>query len=102
MTMEEATELFTIMDAMIRASEAARVAMSRAPAIAAVPPAIAPPRPTAPVPASAGMGDEFFLFGLMAMGAGAGLLAAMAQRMQAPPTSPTPPAKGSATSGRSA
>lgn len=88
-TMEEATELFTLMQAMLaRANEAARVAAYRAAAQA--PPAPAPsagalPAPRGPpAPASS---DDFLLVGLLAMGAGAGLLAALSKRLgdAAPP-----------------
>ena len=88
-TMEEATELFTIMQSMIQTSEAPRAAMMR------VPPPPMPVGPTAVVPrASApapGGGDDLLLVGLLAMGAGAGLLAAMARRIQeaTPPAGPT-------------
>ena len=92
-TMEEATELFALMSAMLRASEAARrVAMVAAPPSPGM--AIAPPqRPagTAGVPAAA---DDLFLVGLLAMGAGAGMLAAMARRIAEGAPAPPNPAKG--------
>jgi len=98
MTMEEATELFGLMQGMLRQSEAARVALMRA-----VPPSPGPqareraPMPTAPGPSTAS--DDFFLHGILAMGAGAGLLAAMTKRLQdlappAPPTKPSNPGSG--------
>lgn len=97
-TMEEATELFALMQTMIaRATEAARVAAFRAPAPAAAPPppaggpALAPRTP----PAVAGSSDDFLIVGLLAMGAGAGLLAALSKRIG----DATPPAP--AGSGRS-
>jgi hypothetical protein len=87
--MEEATELFTIMQSMIQTSEAARAALMRVPPPPAPvgPAAVAPP-PTSPAP---GGGDDLLLVGLLAMGAGAGLLAAMAKRIQeaTPPAAPT-------------
>lgn len=94
--MEEAIELYTLMDGMLRASEAARVAMLRAPPAAPTMPAAperAPPPRAGPPPgaaAAATAGDDFFLLGILAMGAGAGLLAAMTKRMQdlAPPARP--------------
>jgi len=85
-TMEEATELFALMQAMLRASEitARRLAMAAAPGPAA--PA-APSRPPRGTPAPTSAPDDMFLVGLLAMGAGAGLLAAMARRLSdvAPP-----------------
>ena len=93
MTMEEATELFGIMQVMIRQSEAARMALMRA-----VPP---PPGPQVrervlapPVPAASTASDDFFLLGILAMGAGAGLLAAMTRRLSdsTPPSAPIKPA----------
>lgn len=83
MTMEEATELFTIMQGMLQTSEAARAAMVRSPppppaAASRAPPVPRPPSPAVPVPNS----DDMFAIGLLAMGAGAGLLAALAKRNQ--------------------
>ncbi len=90
MTMEEATELYTLMDGMLRASEAARSAMMRAPSPPPVMERPAPPSPMkAPPTAPATAGDDFFLLGILAMGAGAGLLAAMTKRMQ--DLAPSPP-----------
>ena len=88
MTMEEAIELYTLMDGMLRASEAARLALARAPVTAPVPEKTVLPVSKAPPAAAATAGDDFFLLGILAMGAGAGLLAAMTKRMQdlAPPT----------------
>ena len=86
--MEEATELFAIMQAMIaRANETARAAAARVPG---APPSI----PGAPAAASGAPGapstsDDLFLVGLLAMGAGAGLLAAISKRITEGP--PTPP-----------
>ena len=80
-TMEEATELFTIMQGMIQASEAARLALMRAPR----PPTAAghaPPAPRAPATPGGSSTDDLLLIGLLAMGAGAGLLAAMTKRIQ--------------------
>ena len=82
MTMEEATELYTLMDGMLRASEAARLAVMRTPA-APMPERAALPIPkAAPAATAPSAGDDFFLLGILAMGAGAGLLAAMTKRMQ--------------------
>ncbi len=81
-TMEEATELFAMMSTMLRVSEAARRVASVAPG----PAAPLPHRPpTAAAPAAA---DDLFLVGLLAMGAGAGMLAAMAKRVAAGPAEP--------------
>ncbi len=99
MTMEEATELFGIMQGMLRQSEAARQAVLRA-----LPPPSTPgarERPP-PAPAAAGGSDDFFLLGILAMGAGAGLLAAMTKRLQdlappAPAGRPNSGGSGSAT-----
>lgn len=86
MTMEEATELFSVMQGMLQTSEAARAVLMRSPPPppSAARPAAAPRPPAAP---TAG-GDDLLLIGLLAMGAGAGLLAAMTKRFQelsAPP-----------------
>jgi hypothetical protein len=93
-TMEEATELFALMQALLRASEVARRSSAVAPPRPG-PPAtgFAPPAPRA-VAAPSGS-DDLFLVGLLAMGAGAGLLAAMSRRLAegAPPR--TDSAKGS-------
>ena len=90
MTMEEATELFGIMQGMLRQSESARLALMRA--VPPPPPSGArPPRPEAP-PAGPAAADDFFLLGILAMGAGAGLLAAMSKRLQ----EATPPAAAGA------
>ncbi len=98
MTMEEATELFAVMQAMLRASEAARLALSRSPMAAPTLPAETRPAPLVLSAPAAGGADEFLLMGLLAMGAGAGLMAAMAKRMQdfgpvAPAGSPAPPTR---------
>jgi hypothetical protein len=80
-TMEEATELFGIMQEMLRQSEAARLAAVGTPGLA---PAI-PGAPVRPAPATRAAppsgSDDLFLVGLLAMGAGAGLLAAMTKRI---------------------
>jgi hypothetical protein len=96
MTMEEATELFTLMQGMLRQSEVARAALLRVPP----PPSSAPPEKARPstVPSSSNA-DDFLLLGVLAMGAGAGLLAALTKRMQEL-TPPAPP-EGRAGSGSS-
>jgi hypothetical protein len=95
--MEEASELFTIMQGMIQMSEAARLALMRAaPASHATAGHIAPP--PRPPPPPGGSIDDLLLIGLLAMGAGAGLLAAMTKRIQdvttptgsAPSSNPNP------------
>ena len=96
-TMEEATELFTIMQSMIQSSEAARAAMLRIPP---PPSAVAPPPPPAP-PTPPGLpmsGDDMLLVGLIGMGAGAGLLAAMTKRFQeaAPVVASSSPSRSNA------
>ena len=81
LTMEEATELFSIMQGMLQTSEAARLALMRAPrAMPSAERPVAPPR--APSPPGGSSGDDLLLVGLLAMGAGAGLLAAMTKRIQ--------------------
>ncbi len=81
LTMEEATELFAIMQGMLQTSEAARLALMRAPRpTTSVERPAAPPR--VPPPPGGSSGDDLLLVGLLAMGAGAGLLAAMTKRIQ--------------------
>jgi len=76
-TMEEATELFGLMQGFLRASEAARLAMA--------PPPPADEKPRAPPPKATGMpvpaADDLRVAGILAMGAGAGLLAAITKKM---------------------
>ncbi len=87
-TMEEATELFAAMQAMLRASETSRRAsLPPPPPQARGPvPVVGPPQPRAP----SGGSDDLFLVGLLAMGAGAGLLAAMSRRLAEGPRDPAP------------
>lgn len=94
-TMEEATELFGIMQGMLQRSEAGRQALmaaSRSRGVSAVTTPSAPPAPRTPT--TVGSSDDMLLFGLLAMGAGAGLVAALAKRIQdgAPPLV-TPPSE---------
>jgi hypothetical protein len=80
-TMEEATELFALMQGMLaRANEVARVAALRVatPPSAGVAPAVPPP-PRVAGPSTGA--DDLLLVGILAMGAGAGLLAALSKRM---------------------
>ncbi|HTW55376.1 MAG TPA: hypothetical protein VMG36_02870 [Thermoplasmata archaeon] len=97
-TMEEATELFGMMQGMLRTSESARLA-ALAQASGAPPPAAHPRPPPGPRAAAATGGDEMLLGGLLVMGAGAGLLAAMAKRIAEGPAPPI--AKGRGTGGSS-
>ncbi len=98
-TMEEATELFTVMQSMItRANEAARAAAARIPSAPAVPTAPVPEAPRLAPPSTSS--DDLLLVGLLAMGAGAGLLAALSKRIgEAPgaPASSAPESKGKST-----
>lgn len=92
-TMEEATELFGIMQGMIRASEAARLAAAAA---TAAPPAEGKPHPPAPkktAGAEIPLPDDLLAAGILALGAGAGILAAITKRMA---ESAPPPARGRA------
>ncbi|HYA11301.1 MAG TPA: hypothetical protein VEH10_06515 [Thermoplasmata archaeon] len=79
-TMEEATELFALMQAMLRASELAARRAATAPTVPSAAPA-APAAYRGRVPGPSSAPDDMFLVGLLAMGAGAGLLAAMARRL---------------------
>ncbi len=89
-TMEEATELFGLMQVMLRASQQA----VRVQPIPPPPRDATAPRPAERGPAAPAAADDLFLVGLLAMGAGAGLLAAMAQRLAAAAPPGAPPAKG--------
>jgi hypothetical protein len=87
-TMEEATELFALMQAMIaRANEIARATAMRSSSAPAVPVAPVPEAPkVATGPSSS---DDLLLVGILAMGAGAGLLAALTKRMGESPAGPS-------------
>jgi hypothetical protein len=87
-TMEEATELFNLMQAMLRISESARVAALRMTAASTptTPSPVTPRVPSTTAPSVAS--EDLFLVGLLAMGAGAGLLAAMAKRLSSAPSPP--------------
>ena len=89
-TMEEATELFQIMQNLLQTSEAARLALMRTPSAVAPSARLPPPPPERAAVAASAAGDELLLVGLLAMGAGAGLLAAMTKRIQ-DVTTPSPP-----------
>jgi hypothetical protein len=90
-TMEEATELFGIMQAMLRSAETARQLAIRAIQVAPPPPPVGGPTapPPTPVRALANTSDDFLLMGILAMGAGAGLLAALTKRIQEGPVPPS-------------
>jgi hypothetical protein len=97
MTMEEATELFGLMQAMLRQSEAARQAMMR---MTPPPPGPVPKeRPAAPPAPVSSPSDDFFLLGILAMGAGAGLLAAMSRRLSDLTPPAPPPRRGRSDAG---
>jgi len=100
-TMEEATELFGIMQAMMQRSESGRLALMAASRSRGLSGASAPTMaPTPPIQTAVGSSDDMLLFGLLAMGAGAGLVAALSKRIQdgpLPPTAPPSPAKRSTT-----
>ncbi|HTW77806.1 MAG TPA: hypothetical protein VMG14_08615 [Thermoplasmata archaeon] len=98
-TMEEATELFTVMQTMVqRANETARAAL-RTPAASSVPIAPVPEAPRTAAPT--GSSDDLLVVGLLAMGAGAGLIAALAKRMGEPPPIATVPATRTKANGSS-
>lgn len=83
-TMEEATELFALQQTMISQASA----MNRVPAIPDDLPSQAPPPPSSAVTgggAAALFSDENVALGLLAMGVGAGLLAAVLKRAQEGP-----------------
>ncbi len=83
-TMEEATELFNLMQASLSRSEAGRLAaLAQASAAASTSTSTLPPPPPPPV-AAGGSSDDFLILGLLTMGAGAGLLAAMTRKLQEP------------------
>ena len=100
-TMEEATELFGMMQGMLRTSESARLAAVAQAAGAPIAPTAKRHPPAAPRAAAAG-GDELLLGGLLVMGAGAGLLAAMAKRIAEGPAATAPSAGGRGTGGSTA
>ncbi len=92
-TMEEATELFALMQSMLaRANEAARAAAARVPTGPAIPTAPVPEAPRLAPPSTSS--DDLLLVGLLAMGAGAGLLAALSKRIGEAPGAPPAPDPG--------
>jgi len=94
-TMEEATELFGIMQGMLQRSEMSRQALMAASRTRGMTGSTTPTAAPAPrTPAAMGGSDEMLLFGLIAMGAGAGLVAALTKRIQEgvpPPVTPALP-----------
>ncbi|MCI4373298.1 MAG: hypothetical protein L3K02_06630 [Thermoplasmata archaeon] len=95
-TMEEATELFGLMQGMLQRSEAGRQALMAASRTRGMTGASTPSATPAPrTPTAMGSSDDMLLFGLLAMGAGAGLVAALAKRIQDGPPTP-PPSAGAA------
>jgi hypothetical protein len=82
-TMEEATELFGIQQGLLQRSEAGRQALmaaSRNRGMAGTTTPV-PSAPTGPGVVVSGS-DDTLLFGLLALGAGAGLIAALTKRIQ--------------------
>jgi len=100
MTMEEATELFGMMQAMLRASElgrqAALRAMSAAPPSAPTRAPASPATPSAPSQGAPGP-DDLLMLGMLGTGAAAGILAALTKRIQE--LTSAPEASGRPTSG---
>ncbi|MGB6501675.1 MAG: hypothetical protein WBG19_09840, partial [Thermoplasmata archaeon] len=70
-TMEEATELFGLMQGMLRASDAARVALAAAAASGGTQPPSSPAHPKSGVAAPIPQADDLIVAGILAMGAGA-------------------------------
>jgi len=96
-TMEEATELFSLQQAALTRSESARLAaLAQAGAASSASTAPMPPPPP-PRTAAGGGADDFLIIGLLTMGAGAGLLAALTRKIQ----EPNPPASASTKAGPS-
>ncbi len=99
--MEEATELFGIMQSMLRESQQARKRLEQAKPVSA---AATPSAPAMPSTARGPVSDDTMLLGLLALGATAGLGAAFAKRLSAPAAASAPPSSGAASdpSGRRA
>ncbi len=96
-TMEEAAELFGLMEAMLRANAiaAAQTAADAAEVSGTSTPGPSGGTPTAPAsPAVPPVTDEAIALGLLSFGVGAGLLAAIFKRAQAGPPEPAAPARG--------
>ena len=85
-TMEEATELFGVLQGMLRDSQVARARLERLVPSGSAATGATAPRPASPAPgARPPPSDDWLLLGLLALGAGAGLGAAFARRLGAPP-----------------
>jgi hypothetical protein len=80
--MEEATELFGLMEGMLRNSEARLAMVLTASAASAGTPGArkSPPKPAAGTTASAGIPDDLLWLAMLGAGAGAGVLAAIAKK----------------------
>ncbi|MCI4321158.1 MAG: hypothetical protein L3K05_02490 [Thermoplasmata archaeon] len=85
-TMSEATELFELQQSTL---SAALAGTARSAALPPPPDADQPPAPSAPL--SGAPSDDMFWMGLLAIGAGAGVLAAIFRRSQANPPVSAPP-----------
>ncbi len=83
-TMEEATELFSLQQQLLATLAASRSTAPPAPA-----PGAPAPGPTASPAVGLPVSDEGLLLGLLAMGAGAGVLAAVMKRAQEGPRKPS-------------
>jgi hypothetical protein len=82
-TMEEATELFNLMQGMLTRVEAARAALAAAATAQGASPRTTAPTSTAtPTGTRVAVSDDAVLLGLIALGAGAGLVTALAKRVQ--------------------
>lgn len=85
-TMEEATELFALQQAMIRAGS------SRPRSPPSPPPTASGPAAGGPIAPMLDMSDDGLAFGLLVLGAGAGIIAALIKRAKEGPTpGPTTP-----------
>ena len=100
MTMEEATELFGLMQGMLRTSELARQAALRAMSAQPAPPTTTAPKPAAgpAPPAGALSADELLMLGILGTGAASGVLAALTKRIQELMASAPAPAQSDARS----
>lgn len=86
-TMEEATELFGLMDETIRMLRTANLRMPPPAAPAAATP---PPRQAAPTPGAGVGADDLLTAGVLMIGAGAGIAAALRRRSAEGPAQPDP------------
>jgi hypothetical protein len=90
-TMEEATELFALQRQQVRALQN-RVNAIVSQAAPPPPPPGVPPAPGAASAAAPSLSGDYLAEGLLFLGIGAGLLAALLKRMQTGPAAPDPPA----------